>query len=234
MDNLARPDSEMEFGVKLLRLVETEGSGPVTASMQKFLHDSREVRDLRSSVKTIRPALVADIAHFMCISHGRLPGVVDHAASKIIDESARKWLVQAIDGFAVERSFLNQLTVAAGPIRRLVGQDKISALLSNQSKSFEMLATSDRKGCPAGAAIAFVLDWQASRSLLDHAALALGIEPPKIGMPSVQMSETLANNLGVTQADRRAMLFGTQQLLAQQRGLWQLIAARHIEMSNLH
>jgi hypothetical protein len=234
MDNLARPDSELAFGEGLLRLVETDGSAGVTAPMQKFLNDSREVRDLRSSVKTIRPALIADIAHFMCISHGRLPGVVDHAASKIVDEAARIWLVQAIEGFSAERSYLNQLTVAAGPIRRLIGQDKISALLANQSKSFEMLATSDRKGCPAGAAIAFILDWRATRNLLDHAALALGIEPQQISLPDAQMSEKIANELGVNEAQKRAMLFGAQQLLAQQRGLWQLIAARHSEMGNLH
>ena len=234
MDNLARPDFGIGLGGTLVRLVGTDGSGAITAPIQKFLNNSREVHDLRSSVKTIRPALIADIAHFMCISHGRLPGVVDHAASKIVDEAARVWLLRAIEGFSAERALLNQLTVAAGPIRRLVGQDKISALLANQSKSFEMLATSDRNGCPAGAAIAFVLDWQASRGLLDHAALALGIEPPKITLPDIQMSENLANDLGATEAQKRAMLFGAQQLLAQQRGLWQLIAARHAEMSNLH
>ncbi len=231
MDNLARPDSVVAFGGSLLRLVEADGSAKVILPMQKFLNDSRDVRDLRSSVKTIRPALIADIAHFMCISHGRLPGVVDHAASKIVDEEARIWLVQAIDGFVAERALLNQLTVAAGPIRRLIGQDKISALLSNQSKSFEMLATSDRKGCPAGAAIAFVLDWQATRPLLDQAALSLGIEPVPHSLPSVAECEQLANAMAFDDAKKRAMLFGVEQLLAQQRGLWQLIAARHVEMS---
>jgi hypothetical protein len=234
MDNLARPDSELAFGEGLLRLVETDGSAGVTAPLQKFMNDSREVRDLRSSVKIIRPALIADIAHFMCISHGRLPGVVDHAASKIVDEAARIWLVQAIDGFAAERSFLNQLTVAAGPIRRLVGQDKISALLANQSKSFEMLATSDRNGCPAGAAIAFVLDWQATRKVLELASMALGIEPVTLKLPDDVDSEVLSNALAVSDPVKRAMLFGAQQLLAQQRGLWHLIAARHAEMSKLH
>jgi hypothetical protein len=232
MDNLARPDSESAFGARLLALVGADGSAAVTAPMCKFLIDSRDVRDLRSSVKTTRPALIADIAHFMCISHGRLPGVVDHAASKIVDEAARGWLVQAIEGFSAERAFLNQLTVAAGPIRRLVGQDKISALLSNQSKSFEMLATSDRQGCPAGAAIAFVADWQATRPLLEYAAIALSIEPKALALPEMTASQALADALGSSEGQKRAMLFGAEQLLGQQRGLWQLIAARHLEMSN--
>lgn len=233
MDNLARPDTELAFGEALLRLLEADGSAGITAPMQKFLNDSRDVRDLRSSVKTTRPALIADIAHFMCISHGRLPGVIDHAANKIVDEAARGWLLHAIEGFAGERAFLNKLTVAAGPIRRLLGQDKITALLANQSKSFEMLATSDRKGCPAGAAIAFVIDWQATRGILDQAGLALGIQPAEMPLPNVADSIALAEKLAISEPQKRAMRFGAQQLLAQQRGLWQLIAARHIEMSNL-
>jgi hypothetical protein len=36
--------------------------------------------------------------------------------------------------------------------------------------------------------------------------------------------------LGQDQGYRRAMGFGSDQLLAQQRGLWQLLAARHVEM----
>jgi hypothetical protein len=234
MDNLARPDLDAVFGARLLALVEADGSTAITAPMQKFLKDSRDVHDLRSSVKTTRPALIADIAHFMCISHGRLPGVVDHAASKIVDEAARGWLVQAIEGFSAERAFLNQLTVSAGPIRRLVGQEKISALLSNQAKSFEMLATSDRNGCSAGAAIAFVTDWQATRPLLEYAAIALGIEPKPLAFPLPSSSAQMADALADTDGRKRAMLFGAEQLLGQQRGLWQLIAARHLEMSNLH
>lgn len=233
MDNLARPDTELAFGEALLRLLEADGSAGITAPMQKFLNDSRDVRDLRSSVKTTRPALIADIAHFMCISHGRLPGVIDHAANKIVDEAARGWLLQAIEGFASERAFLNKLTVAAGPIRRLLGQGKITALLANQSKSFEMLATSDRKGCPAGAVIAFVIDWQATRGILDQAGLALGIQPAESTLPNVTNTIALAEKLAIGEPQKRAMRFGTQQLLAQQRGLWQLIAARHIEMSHL-
>jgi hypothetical protein len=40
----------------------------------------------------------------------------------------------------------------------------------------------------------------------------------------------LAEKLDDGAGYRRAMAFGSQQLLAQQRGLWQLIAARHAEM----
>jgi hypothetical protein len=234
MHNLARPDSETEFGESLLRYARLEGSASVIAPLQKFLTDSQETRDLRLPIKVVRPALIADIAHFLCISHGRHPGIVDHAATKIIDESARSWLIHAINAFASERTFLNKLTVAAGPITRQVGQDTITALLSNQAKSFEMLATSDRQGCAAGAAIAIVIDWQTTRPLLDKAALALGMEPFKFDLPDADMCLHLVNALADTTAKRRAMTFGVEQLLAQQRGLWRLIASRHTEMIERH
>jgi hypothetical protein len=39
----------------------------------------------------------------------------------------------------------------------------------------------------------------------------------------------LASQLAQNDSYARAMGFGAQQLLGQQRGLWQLIAARHAE-----
>jgi hypothetical protein len=229
MHNLARPGSEKDFGESLLRFASLDGSAPVVAPLQKFLTVSQESRDLRLPIKAVRPALIADIAHFLCISHGRHPGIVDHAATKIIDESARAWLVQATNAFASERTFLNKLTVAAGPITRQFGQETITALLTNQAKSFEMLATSDRQGCAVGAAVAFVIDWQTTRPLLDQAALALGLEPTKIDLPDANQCLQLVDSLSDSTAKRRAMTFGAEQLLAQQRGLWRLIDSRHAE-----
>jgi hypothetical protein len=230
MHNLARPDSEKDFGESLLRFVSAEGSAPVIAPLQKFLSDSQELRDLRLPIKAVRPALIADIAHFLCISHGRHPGIVDHAATKIIDETARSWLVQSINAFASERTFLNKLTVAAGPITRQFGQETVTAVLTNQAKSFEMLATSDRQGCAVGAAVAFVIDWQTTRPLLNQASLALGIEPYKLDLPNADQCLQLVDSLADSLAKRRAMTFGAEQLLNQQRGLWRLIASRHTEM----
>ncbi len=232
MDNLARPDAQQDFGLSLVRFVAAEGSDKIVAPLRKFLDDSHDAPALRASVKNIRPALIADIAHFLCISHGRYPGIVDHSATKIVDDVAREWLVDAINGFASERAFLNQLTVTAGPIARQTGQEKITALIEHQSKSFQMLATSDRKGTAAGAAIAFILDWQCTRPLLDIAALSLGLAPSKCILPDGYSSQQLAHTLASDSSKSRAMMFGAQQLLSQQRGLWQLIAARHTEMSN--
>lgn len=224
---------ESGFGEGFAALVATNGSVPVASPLAAFLDRSMASPDLRKSVKNSLPALLADIAHFLNISHGRFPGVIDHAAGRIVDEAAREWLTAATRAFAAERAFLNRLTVAAGPIRRHADQDKVEALLATQHRSFEMLATSDRKGCPAGAAMAFVLDWQATRGLLDRAAVMLGIDGELCALPSREATVALANALSGQAAADRAMAFGSEQLLAQQKGLWTLIAARHKVMTAL-
>lgn len=219
------------FGESFALLVAEQGSGPVSAPLSAFLDRCLTAPELRKSVKDSLPALLADIAHFLNVSHGRFPGIVDHAARKIVDEQARGWLNSATAGFAAERGFLNQLTVAAGPIRRHVDQDKIEALLATQHRSFEMLATSDRKGCPAGTAMAFVLDWRATRPLLERAAIMLAIEPAACTLPEPRETIAFADALSGQPAAERAMAFGSHQLLAQQKGLWHLIAARHHAMT---
>lgn len=230
MDNLVRLETDGAYGAAFARTVATQGSAPVIAPLAAFLGDRGERVGLRPEAKVARAALLADIAHFMNISHGRHPGVADHAAHKIVDDAARRWLVQAIDGFAAERAYLNRLTVTAGPARRLNGQDKVTALIAAQAKNFEMLSTSDRQGCPAGATIAFVIDWHQTRPLLDAVALHIGLDAPAIKLPPVETCTALVGQLGKNPAYRRAMAFGADQILALQRGLWQLIVARHVEM----
>jgi hypothetical protein len=219
-----------DFGQDFLDHIRDNGSYAVAAPLLSFLKRSDSGEPLRSVVKLSRPALKADIAHFLNICFGKHPGIVDHAANRIVDQAARNWLLQAIEGFAIERAFLNRLTVAAGPIHRQLGQERVTALVEGQGRSVEMLATSDRAGCPAGAAIAFILDWQATRPLLDHIALALSIEVPPCTLPDGDQSLNLVRDLATKPATQRAMSFGSEQLLSQQRGLWQLITARHQAM----
>ncbi len=228
-----RAQQSIGFGEGFAALVAENGSVPVSGPLTSFLDRCMSAPDLRKSVKDSLPALLADVAHFLNISHGRVPGVVDHAAGKIIDPEAREWLMQATSAFASERAFLNSLTVAAGPIRRHLDQDKIEALLATQQRSFEMLATSDRKGCPAGTAMAFVLDWHATRPMLDRAALMLGVNAKLCTLPTTTVTVALADALSGNSGVERAMAFGSQQLLAQQKGLWHLIAARHHKMTAL-
>lgn len=229
MDNLARPEKVKEFGRLFTDAILADGSVSIVQPLADFISEGATRPDLRSPFKFARGALVADIAHFINISHGRHPGIVDHAAHKIADDAARLWLIKAIDGFAVERRFMNALTVAAGPERRHNGESKVAALIAGQTRNFEMLASSDRKGCPAGAALAFVIDWHRSRPSLEAVALHVGMDVPPIVLPGIDECTDVAEKLGVTDGYRRAMRFGAEQILAQQRGLWRLIAARHTE-----
>ena len=137
MDNLARPDIISDFGSLFVGAVLADGSIGVTAPLTGFISEGSSRPDLRSPFKYARGALVADVAHFINISHGRYPGVIDHAAHKITDDAARKWLIRAIDAFAIERAFLNALTVAAGRERRHSGENKIAALINGQAKNYQ-------------------------------------------------------------------------------------------------
>jgi hypothetical protein len=230
MDNLARPPIEHGPGDTFVRDILSGGSLDIVAPLLSFLTNNRDRPHLRAAGKSARTGLLADIAHFMHISHGRHPGLLDYAGQKIVDDAARNWLVQAIDGMLGERAFLNRLTVTAGPIRRLSGQEKVNALVESQAKNFQMLASSDRKGCSSGAAIAFVLDWHQTRPLLDVIAYEMGLEPTAVTLPTVTQCVQFVHNLDHGEAYRRAMAFGADQTLTQQRCLWQLVVARHIEM----
>ncbi|ATW04948.1 hypothetical protein [Sphingorhabdus sp. YGSMI21] len=169
---------------------------------------------------------IADIVHFLCVLHGRHPGVIDHAATKTVDDAAREWLIQATDGFAAERAFLTKLTVAAGPISGVSLDDQSNAAVLGQRKALEMLSQSERAGCAIGAAIALVADWHCVRNILEQIALRVGVEARASILPSVAATTELNSLLADTPALERALNFGAEQLLNQHRGLWQLLEAR--------
>jgi len=184
------------------------------------------VRLIEEDFSTLSGPDIADIAHFLCILHGRHPGVIDNAATKTVDDAARDWLVQATDGFAAERAFLTKLTVAAGPISGVSMDDQSNAAVLGQRKALEMLSQSDRSGCAIGAAIALVADWHFIRNILELIALRVGVEARSSILPTVRETSDLNSRLAQTPALERALNFGAEQLLNQHRGLWQLLEAR--------
>ena len=169
---------------------------------------------------------MSDTLHYLCLLHGRHPGVIDHAATRIVDDAARSWLVQATDAFAAERAYLTQVTVAAGPVPSTAHQRDCAAAVSAQRHALDMLAQSDRRGCAMGAAIALVLDWIAIRKILDMAAIRVGLEPSFPLMPNRSQTLAVASAVCTDTAIERAMAFGARQLLGQHRGLWDLMQAR--------
>ena len=163
----------------------------------------------------------ADAAHFLCVLHGRHPGVIDHAAAQI---DAAPWLAQLAEAFAGERAFVTRVAVASGPAPSTPGAAQAEAAVGGQAHALEMLARSERQGCAAGAALALALDWRALRPVLEIVAVRVGVDVPPLALPG-------ADELpGLDDADdgatSRARLFGAEQLLAQHRGLMDLLEAR--------
>jgi hypothetical protein len=169
---------------------------------------------------------LADAIHAVCVLHGSLPGVVDHARTGCTDSEANQWLAVAADAMAAERALLARLTAAVGPLPSTPGQAASENAVMAQRHALEMLAKSDRNGCAIGTAIAFVLDWQAVRSVLDAGALRIGQPRGANFMPTVRLTRDLLDRLVPTFPTQRAMVFGAQQMLAQHRGLWHLLEAR--------
>ena len=168
---------------------------------------------------------LADAVHALCSLHGSHPGVIDRAAEH--DSSvAHEWLASAAASFAAERAWIAQVTSAAGPLPSTPGQAETEAAFAAQSHALDMLAQSDRAGCAAGAAVALTLDWAIVRAVLDNAAKRAGLAIPPSGLPDADETAIIVTIASESAATERAMTFGAQQVLAQHRGLWDLLEAR--------
>ena len=188
----------------------------------------------RRNMLTARPYLpgddtarnFADAAHYLCLIHGRAPGVVDLAAGQYVPPSARLWLERAVSGFTRERRYITQLAVAAGPQPSTPGHAASEAAVLGQRHAAEVLARSERNGCALGAAMVLVLDWRALREVLDIAAMRFGITPPPLTLPDVDETLEVATAFATGISTERAMLFGAEQIMVQHRALWDLLDAR--------
>ena len=169
---------------------------------------------------------LADAIHFLCMLHGRHPGVIDYAIEHSATNAASEWTAVAAEAFARERAYLIRLVSAAGPLPSTPGQAECDIAVEGQRHALDMLAQSDRNGCAAGAAIALVLDWRAVRTILDVAGERLGIPAAASGLTPVTETASVVAALASEAPVERAMVFGARQLLAQHRGLWDLLEAR--------
>lgn len=172
------------------------------------------------------PRDLADAAHLVCSLHGRHPGVLDHAAQHRGVAAATGWLESAATAFADERARIVALAVAAGPLPSTPGQAESEATVTAQRHALDMLASSARNGCSLGASLALVLDWNALNGALAAAGKRFGQDMPMPEFPSDADVETLVSTLSGNPGVERAVMFGAQQLLAQHRGLFDLLAAR--------
>jgi hypothetical protein len=171
---------------------------------------------------------VADAVHHFCLLHGRHPSVVDHALSRAPDEPQRQFLTLIAESFSEERAYLAALVVAVGPLPSTPGQADTEAAILAQHHAIDMLAQSDRVGCALGAAVAVLTDWLAIRAVLDHAAERLSVDIPTISLPDFPKMRDLVGAFSMTSGMERALVFGGQQIIAQHRGLWDLLDARSV------
>ena len=169
---------------------------------------------------------LSDAVHFLCMLHGRHPGVVDHAANRCLEPGTRAWFNSNTAAFAEERSFLARLSFAVGPIPSTPGAGDTESTVLGQRHAIEMLAQSERRGCALGAAFAVVVDWGTIRMVLDAAAQRFGLDAPVSRLCSTGEVGALANVSITTPSLERALLFGADQIVLQHHGLWDLLEAR--------
>jgi hypothetical protein len=208
-------DSERSALSSLLALVAQEGSAT---------H-----RHVGSDAMTHGPEAArtaADAVHHFALLHARHPGVIDHAVARTADPLARSVVEKMSAAFAEERALLARLVVAVGPLPSTPGHADAESAVVAQHHAIDMLARSDRNGCATGAALALITDWAAIRPLLENIAGRLGLDvaPSQLADIDVLMASLDGVSFGV--AADRALLFGAQQIIAQHRGLWDLLEAR--------
>lgn len=212
-----------------LESVKTAGLGGASGTLTALVAadgsaSHRFLARLTTGVAQMRD--LADAVHQFCMLHARHPDVIEQAAEHSHEPSTAAWIAQAAEGFAAERAYIVRLVAAVGPLPSTPGQAQSEAAIVAQRHALDMLAQSGRTGCADGTALALVLDWPAVRSLLDIAAARLGIDAPESALPPVFETATVIDALAATLPVERAMLFGAQQMLAQHRGLWDVLEAR--------
>lgn len=169
---------------------------------------------------------LADAVHLLCAIHGRFPGLADLALNHCPAGSTRDWLRDAAESFDRERLFLVRLTSAVGPLPSTPGAAACEASLVAQRHAIETLAKSERNGCTLGACAALIQDWRSIRAVLDKAAERSGIEVPAGSLPDdSSIAAAIATGVGGPGSER-ALAFGSEQMLLQHRGLFDLLEAR--------
>ena len=169
---------------------------------------------------------LADAVHLLCSLYGRHPGLVELALAHAAPGPVRDWLLAASNAFERERLYLVRLTAAVGPLPSTPGSAETESVLGQQRHAIETLALSERRGCALGATTALVADWGVVRGVLDRAAARMGVDVPACSLPdSEAVTSVLRAGIDGTAAER-ALGFGGEQLLLQNRGLFDLLEAR--------
>ena len=169
---------------------------------------------------------LADAVHLFCSLYGRHPGLIELALNNCPAGPVRDWLREASDAYERERLYLVRLTAAVGPLPSTPGAAETEAALVGQRHAIETLAKSVRRGCALGAATALIADWASIRAVLDRAADRMGMQKPALTLPDEPSIVRVIADGTDGLASERALGFGGEQLLLQNRGLFDLLEAR--------
>jgi hypothetical protein len=169
---------------------------------------------------------LADAVHLLCALYGRHPGLVELALGHVAPGPVRDWLIEASNAFERERLYLVRLTAAVGPLPSTPGSGETESVLGQQRHALETLALSERRGCALGATTALVSDWATLRRVLDRAAARMGVDVPACTLPATDAVAAVITAGIDGLAAERALGFGAEQLLLQNRGLFDLLEAR--------
>ena len=169
---------------------------------------------------------LADAVHLFCSLYGRHPGLIELALNNCPAGPVRDWLRDASDAYERERLYLVRLTAAVGPLPSTPGAAETEAALVGQRHAIETLAKSERRGCALGAVTALMADWPAIRAVLDRAADRTGMPRPALALPDEDSIVRVISDGTDGVASERALGFGGEQLLLQNRGLFDLLEAR--------
>jgi len=169
---------------------------------------------------------LCDAVHLFCSLYGRHPGLIELALNNCPAGPVRDWLREASDAYERERLYLVRLTAAVGPLPSTPGAAETESTLVAQRHAIETLAKSERRGCALGAATALMADWASIRALLDRAADRMGMQKPALTLPDEASIVRVIADGTDGMASERALGFGGEQLLLQNRGLLDLLEAR--------
>src|SRR4029453_6411706 len=169
---------------------------------------------------------LADAVHLFCSLYGRHPGLIELALNNCPAGPVRDWLKEASDAYERERLYLVRLTASVGPLPSTPGAAETEAALVAARHAIETRAGGERRGCALGAATALMGDWPAIRAVLDRAADRVGMQRPALTLPEPDSIVRVIGDGTDGAASERALGFGGEQLLLQNRGLFDLIEAR--------
>jgi hypothetical protein len=169
---------------------------------------------------------LADCVHLFCSLYGRYPGLIEIALNNCVAGPVREWLREASDAYERERLYLVRLTASVGPLPSTPGAAETEATLVSQRHAIETLAKSERRGCALGAATALMADWASVRAVFDRAADRISMQKPVLTLPDTESIVRVIGDGTDGLASERALGFGGEQLLLQNRGLFDLLEAR--------